>query len=131
MPSHIPNMHVTTKISITKEEKILQKRIEDAARKRNDRLSQKQKCPLEHDLFKEKERVRISKHDEMKRYMRRGMTEEELINNKKHVAEAKRKQRLRKKLLSLAGTTKKGEITNRISPHPLVVMVAQSRDPFR
>ena len=85
-------------ITMTEEEKMLKKRTKDAARKRKDWIAQKQHFPLKHYLIKEKNRVTTSKHDEMRRNMRRGMTEEELTADRKRVAEAKRKQRLRQKI---------------------------------
>jgi hypothetical protein len=98
MPSPIPNMPATTKITTKDEEKILQRRIKDAARKRKSRLILKQQCPLKHQLFNEKNRARKSEYDEMKRSMRDEMTKEELIADKKCVAEAKRIQRKKKSI---------------------------------
>ena len=93
MPSPLPNTPDRTKITMKQKEKLLQRRIKNASRKRQSRLAQKQQCPLKHQLFNEKNRARKSKYDEMKRMMRDEMTEEELTADRKRVAEAKRKQR--------------------------------------
>ena len=88
MDSPTPKMHDKRKITMTEDEQIFQRRILAAARKRQWH-AQKQRCTLKYELIKEKNRVSTSKYDEMKKNIRGGMTEEELIADKKHLAKGK------------------------------------------
>ena len=67
-----------------------------AAARKSQRLAQKQQCPLNRELIQEANRVRQTQYDEMKRSMRKLMTREELIADKKRIADEKRKQQMKK-----------------------------------
>ena len=82
------------------EELLIYKKLKAEERKRQ-RVTHKQKYPMAYEFTKLKNRLTTALYDKKKRNKRQSMTKEEVVADRLLKAVSRRKQRLKKKLITI------------------------------